>query len=108
MNKEKILDMKNEEHLKLISDFAKQTGENLEAISKEFSNLNTNIEQEKSLEEILEDIAKEEGMSVEQVRKLFVKGVKDMRGVNHSISAKEKAKRKAKKKQAKKSKKKNR
>lgn len=68
-----------------------------------------NEEPQKSLKEILQDIADEEGMTYEETAKLFTKGLKESRGTKSvKRSAKEKAKIKKKKKSAKSSRKKNR
>lgn len=61
----------------------------------------------RTLEEIISDIAKEEGMTYEETMKLFKQGMKMMNGVSN-LSPKEKAKRKAKRKASKKARKKNR
>lgn len=62
---------------------------------------------EKSLEEIIREVAEEEGLSYEETKRLFMKGMKDALGYTNK-NKKDKKKAKAKRKQAKKSRKKNR
>lgn len=63
--------------------------------------------QEKSLEEIIREVAEEEGMTYEQTMSMFKQGLKEANRVS-KIDHKKKAKNRAKNKQAKKSRKKNR
>lgn len=65
-----------------------------------------NIE-EKTLDEIIQEIADEEGMSFDETKKLFKQGLRVMNN-KKAIDSKKKAKTKAKKKQAKKSRNRNR
>lgn len=67
-----------------------------------------NIDDDKSLEEIINDIAKEEGMTYDQALKLFQKGLKMMHGHNMNTNPKAKAKAKAKRKASKQARKRNR
>jgi hypothetical protein len=63
---------------------------------------------EKSLEEIIRELAEEEGMTYEETMALFKKGLKEANGLTTKVDYKKKAKSKAKRKQAKASRKKNR
>lgn len=63
--------------------------------------------QEKTLDEIIAEVAEEEGMSFEETKKLFRKGMREALGIPN-VSPKKKAKNRARNKQAKKSRRKNR
>ena len=63
--------------------------------------------EEKSLEEIIREVAEQEGMTYEETFKLFKQGLREANRVN-KVDHKKKAKNRAKNKQAKKSRKKNR
>lgn len=65
------------------------------------------FEDNRTLEEIIEEIAKEENMTPEEVMALFKKGLKEAND-KPKVSGKKKAKNRAKNKQARKSRKKNR
>lgn len=69
--------------------------------------LKDKLEKEKSLEEIIQDIADEEGMTYEETMNLFKQGLKQAYGTP-KISHKKKEKARAKNKQARKSRKRNR
>lgn len=62
---------------------------------------------EKSLQEIIQEIADEEGMTYDETMKLFKKGLKQAHNVSE-VNQKKKAKTRAKNKQARKSRKRNR
>lgn len=68
---------------------------------------NSLINKDLTLEEIVKQVAEEEGLSYEETMNLFKKGLKDVNWTS-KLSQKEKDKRKAKRKLAKKSRKKNR
>lgn len=63
---------------------------------------------EKSLDDIIKEVAEEEGMTFEETKELFKKGLREFRGYSSNLSKKNKEKKKAKRKQAKKSRKRNR
>jgi len=62
---------------------------------------------EKTLEEIIQEVADEEGMTYDETMKLFRQGLREANRVN-KVDHKKKAKNRAKNKQARKSRKKNR
>lgn len=66
------------------------------------------FEDDRTLEEIIQEIADEEGMTFDQTMAMFKKGLKQANNIMTSKSPKEKAKDKKKRKQAKSSKKRNR
>lgn len=66
------------------------------------------FEDDRTLEDIIQEIADQEGMTFEQTMKLFKQGLKANFGKAKTKSPKEKAKAKTKKKQAKASRKRNR
>lgn len=66
------------------------------------------FEDNRSLEEIIQEIAEQEGMTFDQTMEMFKKGLKQANGQLRKVDPKKKAKSKAKKKQAKASKKRNR
>lgn len=76
-----------------------------ENVQEPFESERNNLK-EKSLEEIIREVAEEEGMTYEETLKLFKQGMKQAHGFKKST--KDKAKSKAKRKQAKKSRKQNR
>lgn len=70
----------------------------------------TLFEDSRTLEEVIREVAEEEGMTYEQTLALFKKGMRDARGIlsRKKPTAQQKAKAKKKKKMAKVSKKRNR
>jgi hypothetical protein len=68
------------------------------------------VEDNRTLEEVIREVAEEEGMSYEQTLALFKKGMKDAHGIlnRKKPTAQQKAKAKKKKQMAKASKKRNR
>lgn len=62
---------------------------------------------EKSLEEIIQEVADEEGMTYDETMKLFKQGLREANRVN-KVNHKKKAKNRAKNKQARKARKRNR
>lgn len=65
------------------------------------------LEDNRSLEDIIKEVAENEGLTEEQVTAMFRKGLREANGVD-KVDPKKKAKNRAKNKSAKKSRKKNR
>jgi hypothetical protein len=66
------------------------------------------IDDERTIEDVIRQVAEEEGMTYEETMALFKKGLKEANGLTTKVDYKKKAKSKAKRKQAKASRKKNR
>lgn len=66
------------------------------------------FDDKRTLDDVIAEVASEEGLSFEQAKKLFLKGLKDALGSTATKPKKDKDKAKQKRKQAKASRKKNR
>lgn len=85
---------------------------NLFAMSgKGFSHLDKtkeDIDEEKSIKDVISEVAEEEGITYEQALQMFQKGLKMMHGHNMNTNPKKKARSKAKRKASRQSRKRNR
>lgn len=105
----------NRQELELIGRLNdKNTQQMLEDLRGNFEKLTPEegilVEDNRSLEEVIREVAEEEGMSYEQTLSLFKEGVRDISGVlsRNKPTTKQKIKAKKKRKMAKKSRKQNR
>jgi len=88
---------------------AEATKESAEGIAESLKKVGeTTQNDDRTLDEIIQEIADEEGMTFEQTKAMFKKGARMAMGAPKPKSAKEKAKDKKKRKQAKASRKRNR
>jgi hypothetical protein len=104
--REKRMNRQELELIKKLNDpEVQQELENLRKLAPEDGTL---VEDNRTLEEIIQEVAEEEGMTYEETLALFKKGMKKAHDTSVKVSAKQKAKNRKKNKMAKASKKRNR